>query len=486
MHPSDEKAGQLSGPGARSILLNGAFLLGSGWLAMAMRAVYIVVLARALGPSGYGLISATQALYLMFIVAGTAGVTAYLSRELALDHERGQQTVSLTLFMLTALLLLGAFVFIAIGLITESDPVTRQIFVLFTGALVARGLAMWARSAFVALEASQYHLRQVSLFRTGEVLVAIAALSMGAGVIAIATIHLVSWILEALVGVTTIHRRFTSLTFKPRDWSRLGKVAKGSLVVGIAIAAADWLRVAPLVLYHYLADAAPEVGQFAFAWNAALVLAVILVTAMNAAFPVTSRANVRADGKDAYYLDFCIRGGIILGTAAVIAGMAIGPWALTLVGGAQYDGAGKIFIATLTILGPIVMNYALDQALFLQQRTGLVLALNVGALPIVAGAFIVAIEASGPEAAVLAVFAAQAALVLLKIAIMNSVAGTQLFPALGRAIIAAAAGLAITIPLLALSAWGGLAGIAALIGAAFISKAIAAEELNILKKVVTR
>lgn len=486
MLPSGNKPDQVSGPGARSILLNGAYLLGSGWLAMAMRAVYIVVLARALGPAGYGLISATQALYLMFIVAGTAGVTAYLSRELALDRERGLEALALTMFMLTAMLLLGAIVFIAIGLTTETDPVARQLFVLFTGALVARGLGMWARSVFIALEASQYHLRQVSLFRTGEVLVAVGALSMGGGVISVAAIHLISWALEALVGIATIHRHFAPLTAKSRDWSRLGKVARGSLVVGIAIAAADWLRVAPLVLYHYVADTAAEVGQFAFAWNAALVLAVILVTAMNAAFPVTSRANVRSDGKDAYYLDFCIRGGIILGTAAVIAGMAIGPWALTLVGGAQYDSAGKIFIATLTILGPIVMNYALDQALFLNQRTGLVLALNVGALPIVAGAFILAIQSFGPEAAVFAVFAAQAALVLLKIAIMKSIAGIVLVPSLVRASIAAAAGLTIAIPLLAMSPWGGLAGIIALVVAAYISKAIAPDELRILKMIVRR
>jgi len=483
----DRKVSRKLGPGVRSILRNGAYLLGSNWLAAALRAAYVVILARALGPAGYGLISSTQALYIMLLLVGTAGLPAFLSRELAADRARGEEAVGLTLLVLAASLSLGAGAFILLGLTTESDPVARQVFFLFAGALVARGLAMWARHAFVAHEASHYHMRQVSIFRTGEVLVAAGALAMGAAVVAIAAIHLASWILEAAAGLALVHRRLAALRLRPPDWPRLRTVARGALAISGALAAGDWLRVAPLALYRYVAEAAPDVGQFALAWNAALILAMMPVAVMTAASPVISRARVRADGKDAYYLDFCIRGGVILGTAAVIGGMAFGPWAITLAAGEEYARAGAIFPATLSILGPIVMNYALDQTLFLHGRTGLVFLLNAGALLAVAAVFVPASQAFGPAAAVLAVFTTLAALVLVKIVTVRAVAGIVLLPSLLRAGVAAGAALAAAVPLTALLPWAGVAGgLATLVLAAFVSKAVAPHERRTLLALVRR
>ncbi len=43
------------GAGARSIVINGAYLMGSSWIEFGLGVVYMVALARYLGPENYGI-----------------------------------------------------------------------------------------------------------------------------------------------------------------------------------------------------------------------------------------------------------------------------------------------------------------------------------------------------------------------------------------------------------------------------------------------
>lgn len=473
------------GPGVHSILRNGAFLLGTAWFGTALRTGYIIILARALGPAGYGLISSTQASYMMFVIAVSAGMPAFLSRERAAGRARGDESVRLTLIVQATALSFSAAAFFLLGFATEADAVTRLVFILFAGTVVARGLAVCARHVFVAFETSQHQFWLISIFRTGEVLSAAGALALGGGVVAIAVIHLVSWVLQAVAGLVLVHRRLAALRLRWPNFARLRAVAVGVLGISIALAAGDWLRLAPLAAVRYVAEDAPDVGQFALAWNAAVILSLMLVTAMNAAFPVISRARARADGKDAVYVDFCIRYGVLFGAAVLVAGMSFGPRVIVAVAGAKYASAGAIFAVALTLLSPIIIGYALDQTLLLWKRTRLVLSLNGGALAAVVAGFVPAFRTFGPIGAVLVVFAVLAVLVFVKVIVARRVAGMFLLPSLLRAAVSAGGALAAEALLSSLSPWVGLAGGLAVLGLmAFASRAITDRERDAFLRIV--
>ena len=143
MGDRESKASGILGTGVTSILRNLVFLLGSNWLAMGLRGIYVVILARALGPAGYGLISSRQALYLILVVAVTAGLPGYLSRERAAVGTRETEAVRLSLIVQLGALSLGAIAFLLFAVLSESDPEARTVFALSAGAMVARGLAIY-------------------------------------------------------------------------------------------------------------------------------------------------------------------------------------------------------------------------------------------------------------------------------------------------------------------------------------------------------
>ncbi len=481
------KAAGALGPGMRSILRNGAYLVGSHWLATGLRAAYVVILARALGPADYGLISSTQALYIMFVAAATVGIPAYLSRERAQNQGRGEEAVQLALIVQGVAVALGGASFLAIGLVFESESLTQLVFVIFAGTVLARGCALFGRQAFVAFEVSRYQLRLVYIFRSGEVLAVVLALMVGGGVIAVAAIHLISWMLEGAVALGLVHRKVAPFRPSWPRWARLRAGIVGMLGIGAALAAGEWLRLAPIALVRYVIDDAPSVGQFALAWNASLILTAMAVASMQAAFPVLSRASARGDGKDLWYLDFCIRYGVLLGAAAAIGGLAFGSWAVMAVFGPQYAGAGEIFAATLVLIGPIVVNHVLDQTLFLRGRTGHILILNAIALAAVVAGFAPVFQTVGPNEAVLTVGGILALLALAKIGMIVVLTGATVVSGLIRALATVAVALVAAVPLTTVSPWAGCAGgLAVLAAAAVASRVVSERERRTLLDAVLR
>lgn len=471
----------------RSILRNGAYLLGAGWLATTLRATYVVILARALGPQDYGLLSSAQALYLMFVIGGTAGVASYVAREVAAGRAAQREALWSALAVEGIFLAVGAAAFLSLTLLFHPGTGAGPLFALLALALIVRGIATWAMQAFIACEASQYQLGLVSVFRTAEVLLAVAALAAGGGLIAVASIHLASWTLEAAAGLWLVHARLAAWLSHALAWRRLLSLAKGLVAVSASVSAGTWLRLAPLALYPYVATDAGEVGQFALAWNAALVIATAVLTVMNAAIPVVSRAHARADEKDTYYTSFCIRYGILFGAATVVAGIGIGPWLITAAVGDRYAVAGSLFAMTLLIIAPIVIGQALDQTLFLRGRTRLSLSLNLAALLILIAAFAPVLHTFGPKGVVLTVATVMTAAMVAKIACLHPLAGVSLWGPTLRAAATASAGLAVAAVLVTYSpATAAGIGLTVLVAGIFLTGTIDPRERRFLTTLTFR
>lgn len=451
------------GSGLSSILRNAAYLLGSDWLASALRLAYTILLARALGPDGYGLIASGQALYLLFGGLVSSGLDLFLARELAKSRADGEQVVRLSLFLRTIALIVVAAVFVIMAVPPETDPTGRAVLAVFVVALLARGHAVWARQVFIAYEATGFNLRLIAVFRTAEVVVAAIAILLGAGPVTVAVIHSASWLAEAIASLWAVHRSILPLNRRLFVLRGFKTAAMGILSIGLVVASGQWLRLGPLALYKYVAANPEQVGQFALAWNATVILSMMVTTVMRASVPVVGRATARRDDKDVYYLDFAIRFGVMLGTLLVIAAIGAGPWIIELAFGSAYAGAGAMLAATLSVVGPVVMSFAIDQILTLRHRTGsslLVAAVSAGIGTLV---FVHAATHYSPAVAALSVLGIFVAMILAKMVLLNVALGIALFEPFARACLAAGLALVVLYSMLDLGAGAALACVAATI-----------------------
>lgn len=386
------------GDGVRSLLRNGAWLLGANWLATLLRLVYVAVLARWLGPDGFGLISTLQASYLAILAFATAGLPAFLSRERT--RKETLSGILGTVFTLHAGGLLACgLIFVALAGSAGASLSEWGLIGLFGGALILRGLAIAVGDTFTAHEQSAMVLKLVGTFRTVEIVAGIAVLLAGGDVLAVALVHLVSWAFESGAGLWQLRSRLGHFGRPKIDRAILATLAVPMFGVGLALAAGHAIRAVPMVLVRYSEANAEAIGQFALAWNAALMLATLTVSVLAAAFPVIGRAHLREDGKDVQYLDFCVRYGLLAGIAAGLAAFWLGELAMRLVGGAEYESAAGIFRLSACAIGPAAASFAVDQILFVKGKSRWLLILNVAAIALLAAGFVPVFNLWGGEAA---------------------------------------------------------------------------------------
>lgn len=416
------------GDGLRSVVRNGAWLFGASWLATLLRLVYVAILARWLGPEGFGLISTLQSTYLAVLALATAGLPAFLSRA---RSERGDLRGLLgeALSVQGAGLLACALAFVALAAGSGASGEEWLLIGLFAGALVLRGLSIAVGDVFTAHEDSAMVLRLVGAFRLMEVLAGTCVLWLGGGLAGVALVHLVSWLAEAATGLWLMRRKLGPLGGFGFD---IAGIAGPLFGVGIALAAGHWIRSAPLVLVRYSDATGDMIGQFALAWNAALMLATLTVTVLTAAFPVLGRAHQRADGKDVRYLDFCVRYGLLAGAVAGLVAHGMGGVLMQAIGGGDYGAAEAVFQVAACVIGPVAASFAVDQILYLKGRLGWLAAVNGLAVLALAVGFVPVFSAYGAPAAAGLTLAVVLAGLVVKLITLHRLAGVKALAGLVR------------------------------------------------------
>jgi len=340
------------------LLNNSAALFATQIIGRVIRFLYMVVVARLLGPEEVGIFLYGIALYLSALGIAEFGQNVFLSQRL------GKATVASipvlrNSFVLVCISTLVASLGFAL-LVMLSEPMdTLWIVLSFVGALAARAMVIWVRFAFTALEDPGWIPRFEVTFRSLEVIVGVALLLAGGGLVAICILHCLVWIAEAALALGRVKRRFPGvLRFAGRTrYLRLAATVSAVLLVS-ATATTLFGQLAVLMLRHIQDDAA-FVGQFGITMQF-LNSMLILPSTIGAAFlPRLSRAYRKGDGGR----DLVI-GAKLLGTGAVLISIlasAYGPPIITRMLGEAYaptaDGFG--------ILSWVFMPYAL--ALFVGQ-----------------------------------------------------------------------------------------------------------------------
>jgi O-antigen/teichoic acid export membrane protein len=309
--------------GLRSLFANASYGVAAKLIAIGLRLVYVLALARLLGAADYGLYVYALSWYVIFMPLTNLGQDLDLGRAVGGRRPDAAQVVAAT-FTLRVYAAVAVMVgVLAAGWVLNPDERGRLLVTLMALAVLPRALALWTQMVCLAHERSALILRQETAFRLLEATLGIGVLLLGAEVWVVALVHLLSWTLQAASGVRMVRRRLLRFAFRLAlpDWrTRIG----AGLRVGFSRMLDGWLVSGPVVLYRQLADDLDGLGILALCLQLLNLLRVVPNALSAAALPLLSRALLRADGKEMRFVQ-------ALGLLATAQAIAVA-WLLAVAG----------------------------------------------------------------------------------------------------------------------------------------------------------
>lgn len=336
----------------RSILHNVGALVSTQVAGRVIRFIFFVAVARYLSAAEVGIYSYGMAAYLSLLGLGAFGQSTLLATRVGRHRACFARTAAHSLTILvTGLVVVTTF---GLGLLwlTEPESTTRWALAFFMLAILARGLAMWVRSSYVALERSTWIPRYEVMFRSAEAVIGIAALALGAGLVAICFLHFAFWTLEAAASILLMTR---DTGVRPRFGTRLPllrRYAMASLPIMLAL----WLinlfpQIGIIGLKQLQADVA-GVAHFAIAMQFLTTLFVLPVSLSQAVLPGLARAQRNRSEADFMVLRTVLKLSLIAGALAAAATAVIGPSMIVMVFGDRYLEAGLALVGMMWGFGP--------------------------------------------------------------------------------------------------------------------------------------
>ena len=468
--PLDARTKARASAGLDSILRNTAYLSLARAVTVAARLAYVLLVARLLGPELYGLFNYGLSWYLLFVPLSVLGLDFLLLREIGRQRAARREIVQVSLAMRGFSSLLVASVCLTLGWWVEEEPLTRTLLLVFSIALLGRGLSSWANAVFKGHEASGYVLGQELTFRMLEIAAGVALLVAGQGLVALAAVHAAAWLAQGLVGVSLIRRIFEP-GLEPR-WAlaEMGRLIRDGLPFLAAAFLLAWLMQGPLILYRHLGGESAGLGQLALALQVFVILGSILAELGFAALPVLARAAERQDGKTVVFMDVVLRTGWVMVGGLGVGGLALGPWIVCWLFGPAYVGVGDLVPWTLLLVGPYFWASSLRSVLAAHGRYWAVAATAFVGAAVFTTLFPVLVSYCAMPGAVFATGAGLVAVVISQLWHLRSIGSLNLERACGRPALVASAGIGVCVLLLSAGPLAALlGGLSVLVGGFFWS-----------------
>ena len=222
-------------------------------------------------------------------------------------------------------------------------------------ATVPRALTVWSHTVFVAAERSRYMLRQDLVFRSLEVLIATAVLLSGGDVLMIALVHVGSWWLQALAGLSLVHRRLFALRLRP-DPARWRAMLGEGLKLGFGRVIENWLLSGPVILFRHLSQDLDALGLVALCIQLVNVLRIVPNAIVAAAMPVLGRSPQHRGRTDGRLLLFIAGAAVMVGGGLAAVTAAVGAELVAITLGDSFAALPSLlpsvcWLAILPILG---------------------------------------------------------------------------------------------------------------------------------------
>lgn len=381
----------------RRVGISALYLSAGQYVGVLNRIILLVAAAFYLGPELYGMYQVGQAWYLAWLPVAGGGLQFLLAREIGYDPNASVRIVFPTLLLRLGLVSLAAAgCLVTAPLFQEGRP--WILLAIFAMALGGRSIASWCTAVFNAHQYARYELSLALRFRLLETVAAVLALVMGQGILVLATIHALSWWLQAGAGLWLVHTRVCALkpVWAPATlWHLLVRGAPLSLGA-LTIA---WQMQGPLLIFNRYAETGEHVGHLALLMQVFSMAAIACLSFAVALLPALS-AEQNTGGGNNRFVALVLRIGIVLGTYLMLAGWAIGNLIIETLFGEQFLGDPLLIGLALALTTPFFFGNTLWQAFIAHRRVAAGVACGLGGAVVSTGAVLVLVQRYGNLGAV--------------------------------------------------------------------------------------
>lgn len=373
-------------------------LASSQFAASAIRFLYMLAIARMLGPEQTGVYLYGMALYLSVIRICQFGQNVFLAQRIG--KHRG---IPLPILHHSLTLTLSATLVVAAGLvlfvwITEPEFTLRLVVLCFVGAMFFRAMVIWVRGVYVAFEHPGWIPRYEIIFRGTEALIGVAALYSGGSLLAVSFLHFLFWAAEAGCSLRKLAGEYPDTLRLGCRRDYLKKVTAVSLLFLISTTAIAQFPQISIVLLRKLQPDGAFVGHFGLAMQFMTALMIIPMAATQAFLPRLSRSYSHGYGGGDLITAVKLVGGAALAGAVIAA--AYGPWCITWILGNDYAEAAELFRQLCWVFTPYTVAILLSECLNVINGRGKAVAITVGMTAIHSVLLILYVDQSPTIAAV--------------------------------------------------------------------------------------
>lgn len=342
----------LIAPGGSPLARNFTALVQTMTLGWVIRALYLVILTRTLGPEDYGIFVYAMAFYISVGVLTNFGQGLLFAARMN-ARPRTRQVLAAHSFTLT-LSMLAATVAGALGFALSYYGGTRLHWIVTAsvGALMGRTMVGWVRDCAVAIEDARWVPRYELGFRFLELLTGVGLIVLGFDVLALVVNHSAVWLIEAGFALRLARRRW-GLNLRPGlDRRMLAAVGRASLVFLLSIAGLHLFGQAGVLALQQIQGDQAVVGQFGVAMQIILTLMILPTALASSVAPAIGRTRRSRRTGDLAELARAVRLLIAVGGIGAVLGSAYFPALVTLVFGDEYRPAAEVLSILIWALGP--------------------------------------------------------------------------------------------------------------------------------------
>lgn len=369
--------------GAAKILANAKYLYLALLTSQGLRFVYMLILARMLGAELYGLFSYGQSWYLMFLPLTGLGLGAMLSREVGKNRENAKPIVDLVASIRIAAVCIVAILSMTTGIIYAENEFIATLLIIFSVALIGKGMVLWANQMFQAFESTHVIFKIERVFKPSEILVSIAVAILTKNILFIAAVHAAGQVIQGLVSIHLVNRdlKKINLVFLPQ---KMMETVIKLFPLAIAVAAGQFLFYGPVVHAKGLLATSEQLGNFSLLMQLFIVLLTIFSSVSNAALPALSRSADNNHNNLKLYSRIALYVACIFGVFAYIAASLIGQTLIVFTFSSKFLLAGENLALIMLVLIPAIIVNLLNSVQISLGHNNRVLVCNMsGALMLV-------------------------------------------------------------------------------------------------------
>ena len=393
--PVGEQTLQPSPPVALRAAAVGGLMLGASRLYyLVLRIVYLYLLVEFVGLTAYGYLTYAQGWYILLGPVVAWGTNELIISGLLRRSGRDQDAFAGTSLALRLVLAVAVMLLIAVlAVVTEERTDLRLLIVIYSQAVLSRGLAAWYYAMFTARGRGGEWVWLSALFMTLEVLAVLWIVRAGASLVDIALVQSLVWWLAAATKALWYTRRFGWVT--PRLQGELVRwFLRVGAAVGLGTALLLFFSSGILLAYRFLARDLSQLGEAALALQVLVILQQMLTVALNALLPALRPPGSGVAGNVGRFAAVAVGTSLGAGAVAALALQQMLPLALDHLSLPALDAPLRLFAGAAWVLVPLLVVQSLRIAqIALGATDAFLVCAVVGAVAALSCLFLVAANA---------------------------------------------------------------------------------------------